>query len=81
MAVHLRYQAMKAASQKRRNVDTKASKGRKIRYDIHQKLVGFMAPVTVEPETRDPISGITAWPELKVDALIQAISAVISQKQ
>ena len=29
----------------RRKVDTRASKGRKIRYDIHAKLVNFMAPV------------------------------------
>lgn len=28
----------------KRNVDTKASKGRKIRYDVHSKLVNFMAP-------------------------------------
>ncbi len=28
----------------RRNVDTKASKGRKIRYTVHEKLVNFMAP-------------------------------------
>ncbi|XP_075676340.1 apoptosis antagonizing transcription factor [Dermatophagoides pteronyssinus] len=26
-------------------IDTKASKGRKIRYDIHEKLVNFMAPL------------------------------------
>jgi len=30
---------------KRKVVDTKASKGRKIRYDVHSKLVSFMAPV------------------------------------
>ncbi|XP_078582861.1 protein AATF-like [Branchiostoma floridae x Branchiostoma japonicum] len=29
----------------RKKVDTRASKGRKIRYDIHRKLVNFMAPV------------------------------------
>lgn len=29
----------------KRNVDTKASKGRKIRYDTHAKLVNFMAPI------------------------------------
>lgn len=31
--------------QVKKQVDTKASKGRKVRYDIHQKLVNFMAPV------------------------------------
>ena len=30
---------------KKGKVDTKASKGRKVRYDIHSKLVNFMAPV------------------------------------
>ncbi len=29
---------------KKNNVDTRASKGRKARYDIHQKLINFMAP-------------------------------------
>ncbi|CAG5861581.1 unnamed protein product [Menidia menidia] len=29
----------------KKNVDTKASKGRKVRYHIHSKLVNFMAPV------------------------------------
>jgi len=28
----------------KRKVDTKASKGRKIRYTVHEKLVNFMAP-------------------------------------
>lgn len=30
----------------KRKVDTKASKGRRIRYQVHSKLVNFMAPVT-----------------------------------
>ena len=29
---------------KRKAVDRKASKGRRLRYDVHEKLVGFMAP-------------------------------------
>lgn len=29
----------------KKKVDTKASKGRKIRYDVHGKLVSFMAPI------------------------------------
>lgn len=29
---------------KNKNVDTKASKGRKVRYDVMEKLVGFVAP-------------------------------------
>jgi len=30
---------------KKRKIDTKASKGKKIRYDIHTRMVNFMAPV------------------------------------
>ncbi|XP_048242589.1 protein AATF-like [Haliotis rufescens] len=30
---------------KKKKVDTRASKGRKIRYDVHAKLVNFMAPI------------------------------------
>ncbi|XP_046555266.1 protein AATF-like [Haliotis rubra] len=30
---------------KKKKVDTRASKGRKIRYDVHAKLVNFMAPM------------------------------------
>ncbi|XP_072162826.1 protein AATF-like [Diadema setosum] len=37
-------QVQKLRSKVKRQVDTKASKGRKIRYDVHQKLVSFMAP-------------------------------------
>ena len=33
---------------KKRSIDTKASKGRKIRYDLHSKLLGFMAPVSTD---------------------------------
>ncbi|CAH1776585.1 unnamed protein product [Owenia fusiformis] len=35
----------KLRNKTKRKVDTRASKGRKIRYDVHQKLVNFMAPV------------------------------------
>ena len=31
----------------KRKVDTRASKGRKVRYDVHTKLVSFMAPQDV----------------------------------
>lgn len=29
----------------KKKVDTKASKGRKIRYNVHKQLVNFMAPI------------------------------------
>ena len=32
------------ADRRARAVDAKASKGRKVRYDVHAKLVNFMAP-------------------------------------
>jgi len=41
-----------------RNVDTKASKGRRIRYKTHSKLVNFMAPFdnsTMSDEARDQL--------------------------
>lgn len=41
----LRLQKLRAKA-KKANVDTRASKGRKTRYDIHAKLVNFMAPKT-----------------------------------
>lgn len=35
----------KLRSQMKRKIDTKATKGRKIRYTVHSKLVNFMAPI------------------------------------
>uniref|UniRef100_S4R581 Apoptosis-antagonizing transcription factor C-terminal domain-containing protein n=1 Tax=Petromyzon marinus TaxID=7757 RepID=S4R581_PETMA len=35
----------KLRSKVKKKVDTKASKGRKIRYNVHSKLLSFMAPV------------------------------------
>ncbi|BFZ59640.1 rRNA-processing protein bfr2 [Saitoella coloradoensis] len=37
--------AIKQPKQKKANVDTKASKGRKLRYHVHEKLQNFMAPI------------------------------------
>ncbi|XP_014205197.1 protein AATF [Copidosoma floridanum] len=34
-------------SKMKRKIDTKATKGRRLRYNVHQKLVNFMAPITV----------------------------------
>lgn len=31
----------------KRKIDTRATKGRKVRYNVHDKLVNFMAPITV----------------------------------
>lgn len=42
------YLANRSQVKVRKEVDRKASKGRKIRYKVHEKLVNFMAPVTKE---------------------------------
>lgn len=36
--------SMRREAKTKRNVDTKASKGRKLKYDVHEKLQNFMAP-------------------------------------
>lgn len=36
---------MRNKKRKSKLIDTKASKGRKIRYETHQKLVNFLAPI------------------------------------
>ena len=35
----------KLKSKTKKNVDTKASKGRKIKFDIHKPMINFMAPI------------------------------------
>lgn len=37
----------------KRKIDTRATKGRRIRYDVHNKLVNFMAPITVNDAWTD----------------------------
>ncbi|KAL1923896.1 uncharacterized protein VTP21DRAFT_6931 [Calcarisporiella thermophila] len=46
VAQGMRWAALRQArAQKQRKVDTKASKGRRLRYHVHEKLQSFMAPV------------------------------------
>lgn len=40
----VRWAAAIREAKKKKNVDTKASKGRKLRYHVHEKLQNFMAP-------------------------------------
>ncbi|RPA84117.1 TRAUB-domain-containing protein [Ascobolus immersus RN42] len=40
----VRWKAAMREAKKRKNVDTKASKGRKLKYQVHEKLQNFMAP-------------------------------------
>jgi len=46
-------QIQKLRSKLKKKVDTRASKGRKVRYDIHTKLVNFMAPVRLNDQLTD----------------------------
>jgi len=43
---YLKLQQLHRRKKKKKMVDTRASKGRKIRYNVHDKLVSFMAPRT-----------------------------------
>ncbi|KAL5513188.1 BFR2 [Sanghuangporus vaninii] len=56
-------QQRKKARQK--TIDTRASKGRKLRYDVHEKLQNFMAPA--------PQPGGTAWHEEQIDELFASL--------
>jgi protein AATF/BFR2 len=40
------------ANKKRKEVDRRASKGRKIRYTVIDKLVNFMVPVEMQDDSR-----------------------------
>lgn len=40
-------------SKMKRKIDTRATKGRRIRYNVHNKLVNFMAPITVNDTWSD----------------------------
>ncbi|THG97180.1 hypothetical protein EW026_g4771 [Hermanssonia centrifuga] len=55
----------KASKAKRKKtVDTKASKGRKLRYEVHEKLQNFMVPI---PSSRG------AWHEEQIDELFASL--------
>ncbi|KAL0580603.1 DNA-directed DNA polymerase delta [Marasmius crinis-equi] len=47
----------------KKKVDTKASKGRKLRYEVHDKLRNFMVPITVRG----------AWHEEQIDELFASV--------
>ncbi|KAG7093782.1 hypothetical protein E1B28_007429 [Marasmius oreades] len=47
----------------RKKVDTKASKGRKLRYEVHERLRNFMVPITVRG----------AWHEEQIDELFSSL--------
>ncbi|KAK9768244.1 rRNA-processing protein bfr2 [Basidiobolus ranarum] len=41
----MRWAAIKQTKQKKKKIDTRASKGRKLRYHVHEKLQSFMVPI------------------------------------
>ncbi|KAG9304948.1 hypothetical protein G9A89_003117 [Geosiphon pyriformis] len=45
IALGIRWAALKQTKQKKKKVDTKASKGRRLRYHVHEKLQNFMVPI------------------------------------
>jgi len=52
---YLRLQQIQKRKRKKKTVDTKASKGRRIRYNVHDKLVSFMAPMPYRYPNQDSI--------------------------
>lgn len=51
-------EVQKLRSKMKKKIDTKASKGRRIRYQVHNPLISFMAPVdncSYEEETKDAL--------------------------
>ncbi|CAG2117637.1 unnamed protein product, partial [Medioppia subpectinata] len=64
----------------KRKVDTKASKGRKIRYDVHSKLVNFMAPINNETFTESATNDLKGSEESFVGKT-RALSSVPKDHQ
>lgn len=48
------------APKRRKTVDRRASKGRKLRYHVHEKLVNFMTPATECRSSADGEAGVSA---------------------
>lgn len=59
-------------SSRKRAVDTRASKGRKLRFEVHEKLRNFMAPMPA-PVPANGNGGGGAWHEAQVDELFAAL--------
>lgn len=66
----MKWIATKQPKQKKANVDTRASKGRKLRYHVHEKIQNFMAPApsgTWHEEQVDELFGSLFGQRLQVD--------------
>ncbi|KIJ20772.1 hypothetical protein PAXINDRAFT_174212 [Paxillus involutus ATCC 200175] len=55
--------AMQKQKKAKKKVDTKASKGRKLRYEVHEKIQNFMVPVAVQG----------SWHEEQIDELFASL--------
>ncbi|GBB94963.1 hypothetical protein RclHR1_24510001 [Rhizophagus clarus] len=62
IALGMQWAAIRQTKQKKKQVDTKASKGRRLRYHVHEKLQNFMVPVPVG-----------AWHEDMIDELYSSL--------
>ncbi|KAH9036332.1 apoptosis-antagonizing transcription factor [Lactarius pseudohatsudake] len=58
------WMASQRQKKSKKHVDTKASKGRKLRYEVHEKIQNFMVPVPV---------AAGAWHEAQVDELFGSL--------
>lgn len=59
--------------QKKKVVDTRASKGRKIRYDVHEKIVNFMSPMNLTVDNKN------IWHKEMIDELFKEIEINFSK--
>ncbi|CAG8622304.1 11801_t:CDS:10, partial [Ambispora leptoticha] len=60
IAIGMRWAALKQTRQKKKQVDTKASKGRRLRYHVHEKLQNFMVPIPTGTWHEDMIDELYA---------------------
>ncbi|KAH9004658.1 apoptosis-antagonizing transcription factor [Lactarius hatsudake] len=58
------WMASQRQKKSKKHVDTKASKGRKLRYEVHEKMQNFMVPVPV---------AAGAWHEAQIDELFGSL--------
>ncbi|KAI0060943.1 TRAUB-domain-containing protein [Artomyces pyxidatus] len=58
------WMAVQRQKKAKKSVDTKASKGRKLRYEVHEKIQNFMVPV--------PLAG-GGWHEAQIDELFASL--------
>ncbi|CAI2180664.1 2482_t:CDS:10 [Funneliformis geosporum] len=60
VALGMQWAAIRQTKQKKKKVDTKASKGRRLRYHVHEKLQNFMVPIPSSTWHEDMIDELYA---------------------